>query len=280
MINAEIKRTINIKVLIVLLIIGVFMLIYNANNFIGDINSIKSDVINEAIKMNVDANEMEKIKTEVNTYIKSYGNSYMAWRFSVWGYEIVCILLATSVCAFSYIVDKKSGILKNILIRVSKKRFFITKYLINGISGGIIINIPVIIVTGIFFLKFGVGTLPTLEAYFPKGFMSEYFITNPNLYILFFGVVLFFIGFTYSTFAMAVAMFTKNIISTILIPLIYWFGGSLVTGALNLYNLAPWNIYYFYADQLYSFKAGVIHCLILLIISTGVIYNEYRKEEI
>ncbi len=280
MIITEIKKSINIKIVIALILVGIIMLFSNAHNFIGELNTIEQKVMKESTEKGLSDLQLQKVKYDVDKHIESYGNSYMAWRFSIFGYEIVCILLATSVYAYSYRIDKKSGMLKNILLRTNRKKYYLTKYIINAISGGFIVIIPVIIVTIFFMAKFGVSTLPTLEAYFPHGFMSSYFQTHPITYILFFTAILFFIGVAYSTFAMAIAIVSKNMVSSILIPLIYWFGGSLIAGALNLYYLSPWNIYYFYADELYSFRAGVIHTLIIFILSSILIYTEVKKENI
>lgn len=280
MIKAEIKRSLNKKIVVILIIIGISSLLHNAYNFIGEKSNLKQKIISEAIDQGLSDEEVNELEITVDKDVNKYLNSYMAWRFSLWGYEIVCILLASSIFAFSYRIDKKSGVLKNILLRVEKKRYFRAKYLINAISGGLITTIPIIFVTIFFMIRFGINKLPTLSEYFPMGFMSEYFSTKPIIYIIFFTSVLFFVGVTYSTFAMAVAVVSKNIVSTVLVPLIYWFAGSLICGALNLYNLAPWNIYYFYGDTLYKFKSGIIHTLILFIISSIIIYIESRKENI
>lgn len=280
MIKAEIKRSVNIKIVIVLILIGMCSLFSNAYSFLGGMSDFEQGNIVDAIEAGISDDELVELQNTVREYVNSHENSYMAWRFSLWGYEIVCILLATSVFAHSYRIDNKSGVLKNIILRVKKKKYFSAKYLINAFMGGFIVTIPVAIVTIVFMIRFGVSELPTLDVYFPYGFMSSYFSTKPIIYMIFFTAVLFFIGATYSTFAMAVAVVSKNMVSSVLIPLIYWFAGSLLVGAFNLYSLAPWNIYYFYGDKLYSFREGLIHTTIIFIISSVVIYMESRKEEI
>lgn len=280
MLKTEIKRSVNIKVVAILILVGMCSLFSNAYSFLEGMNNFEKGNIQDAIEGGITDDELVELQNTVRDQVKSYQNSYMAWRFSLWGYEIICILLATSVFAYSYRIDKKSGVLKNIILRVEKKKYFRSKYLINAFMGGFIVTIPVAIVTIIFMIKFGITDLPNLDVYFPYGFMSSYFPTKPIIYMLFFTTILFFIGATYSTFAMAVAVVSKNMVSSVLIPLIYWFAGSLLVGAFDLYYLAPWNIYYFYGDKLYSFRDGLIHTVIIFIISSVIIYMESKKEEI
>lgn len=78
---------------------------------------------------------------------------------------------------------------------------------------------------------------------------------------------------------MAIGIISKNIVSTVLIPIIYWVTGSLFCAGLNLYKFAPWSIYYFSSEKLYSFKTRFMHTVLILVISTIVIFYESKKED-
>ncbi len=122
--------------------------------------------------------------------------------------------------------------------------------------------------------------IPTLDIYTPFGPFSEYFLSKPLYYTLFFTMILFLIGLTYSTFSMAVGMITEKIIPCLIIPLIYWFTGSLLCESLGLSSLAPWNIYYFNVEPTISLWNALIHILILFIVSISIICFKMTKEKI
>lgn len=271
MIKSELKKSINIYLILFLIIVGFFVGI-----------SAMYDDISPSINITEGSDSESLSKTDIeslNKMAKQYQNTYMAWRFSTMGYEIICIILATLVYATTYLIDKKSGYLKNILLRVSKRKYFFNKTLVNFISGGLIVNIPLIICLIIYMIIFDNRSLPSIEAFLPKGFMSELFVINPILYIIFFSIVLFFIGGVYSTFAMAVGINSNNIIYGILTPIFYWYFGSIFFQSIGLDNLAPWRMYYFTIDESYSFIIPTIHTFIILAISLWIIYRESKSEQ-
>ena len=54
-------------------------------------------------------------------------------------------LFATFAYAGSYFEDMRSGYIKNLMIKVSRKEYFFTKYLVSFVSGAIVVAIPLII---------------------------------------------------------------------------------------------------------------------------------------
>ncbi|MEG1410984.1 MAG: hypothetical protein RSD36_14200 [Terrisporobacter sp.] len=270
MLKFELKKSLSFIVLLLLTSIGIFVNLSGAYDNISPSINIEKGSDSEGLSEEA----IDGLKNMAN----EYQNTYMAWQFGVSGYEIVCILLASSVFAISYIIDKKSGFLKNIIIRLNKKSYYKIKYFVNGVLGGIIVIIPVILCLGLYDLFLDSKSLPIIEPNFPRGFMSEYFPTNPVKYILFFTLILFIIGVTYSTFAMAIGIITNNIISSVLLPVIYWFAGSLILESIGLIKLAPWNIYYFKIGEPMSFEYGLIHLVVIFIISSFIIFKESKND--
>ncbi|MCW6086515.1 hypothetical protein LAV38_12470, partial [Clostridium sporogenes] len=78
-------------------------------------------------------------------------NAYKAWftalgfgdrSFFIYAVPIICTL----PFSYSYIEDKNSGYLRNILYRVEYKKYFRSKLLVNSIVGGLTLFIPVVFI--------------------------------------------------------------------------------------------------------------------------------------
>lgn len=273
MVRSELKKSINIYLIIILLIIGCIISISGMYDELkGYINITSGDDANALSAAAI--NYLNNLSTE-------HLNSYMAWRYGIGSFGIFGIILATLAYAFTYIIDKKSGTLKNILLRVNRKNYYLTKASINFIIGGLIASIPSIItlIVGLIFFN---NTLPSVTGDllidFPKGFLSQYFPVNPILYIIFVTLLLFFIGGVYATFAMAIGCITKKVISATLIPIIYWYVVSIICNISGAYLIAPWNIFYFINIPNTSFLIALISTLILFGISIFIIYRESKKD--
>ncbi len=90
---------------------------------------------------------------------------------------------------------------------------------------------------------------------------------------------MFFIGATFSTFALTIGMFTKNIILSILIPQIYMLVGGSICSTLGLNKINPWNVMYFNFEQT-EFKFGLLNISIIMIVSLILIYIKSREDVI
>ena len=269
MIKFELKKSVNWKLISALLIVGIVVnFVAMWDDILPSINIISGD---DAAALSSKAIE------NLNSMANDYQNTYMAWRFGMMGYEIICIILASAVYGLTYLLDKNSGILKNILLKVSKKKYFLTKISINFIMGGLIVVLPTLICLSIYKLAFDNSLPNKLTAALPVGFMSEVFVTKPNIYILFYTGILFLIGGVYATFSMAIGCKTNKIMSTILIPIIFWYFGSILMVSVGISILAPWNIYYFAFNSTIAFLPSLIFTLILFLGSLFVIYKEYKN---
>ena len=273
MLRSELKKSVNFYLIIILIIIGCmisFSSMYDELKGYINITSGSDSAILTATAINF-----------LNNLSKEHLNSYMAWKYGISSFGIFGVMLATLAYAFTYIIDKKSGTLKNILLRVNRKKYYLTKASVNFIIGGLVASVPSIItlIVGLIFFN---NTLPSitgdLHIDFPKGFLSEYFHTNPILYIGFFTLLLFCIGGIYATFALAIGCITKKVIPAILIPIIYWYVVSVTCNISGLYSIAPWNIFYFINIPNTSFLIALISTLILFGISLFIIYKESKKE--
>lgn len=146
-----------------------------------------------------------------------YNNSYDAFIWSQRGIiGLLGPILAVLPFSDSYLNDRTSGFLRNILSRSSYKEYLFAKYCSTGLSGGFAIAIPMTIfflVMNIVFPR-GINTNPyelriisTPEALGPFGYFYQ---NNPDLYIfLLIGLGCIF-GMVYAILGLSLSMFIEN----------------------------------------------------------------------
>lgn len=268
LLKTELKRIIFNPLVIVCIIVSVIFQIYSVyNEFLPHINSILAITSNGSINNLID---MVSIAEELNTYD--------GWIIGFKGYIISIIFLSCIPFSYSYIVDKKSGFIKNIQARSSKRKYIISKVICNSVIGGLIPVISSLISLIILLILFN-NEIPSklMPLTMKNGAFSEILFISPCIYIFITLAILFIIGGTYSMFSLAIGMITDKIIPCMLLPQIYWLAGSLMAEAGLSFKLAPWNIFYFWINPIY-FKTGIIHTFIILIISIVIIYFKYKEE--
>ena len=131
--KSEIKRFLFNPLLSVLLIISICWQL-NAVRTIFEPELYTYQHIN-----NYDLNEYGKIEIESN--ITNSLNSYDVWLSTFVPYISIIALISCLPYAATYIIDKKSGYLKNILMRSKKDNYFFSKTLLNALSGGLIVSL-------------------------------------------------------------------------------------------------------------------------------------------
>ena len=268
----EIKRSLCIPIIII-------------SVFIGTIFQIAGIYYEYQPKINVIKNIENSEKTEIDIQItKEFAteslNSYNGWITGFKYYVLVLILVCVLPYSTSYIIDEHSGFLKYSILKSSRRSAIICKSIVNAIIGGITTSIPPIL-SLIIMIKQFTNEVPSkyMAGYANFGSFTNYLYGDIWIYILIFICIFFLIGLTYSTFAMAISMITKNLVMCILIPQIYWLAGSLLTDTLLTSKLSPWSIFYSFSER-DIFIPGLIHTLIILIFSVSIIYLKSREDTI
>ena len=265
--KSEIKRFLFNPLLSVLLIISICWQL-NAVRTIFEPELYTYQHIN-----NYDLNEYGKIEIESN--ITNSLNSYDVWLSTFVPYISIIALISCLPYAATYIIDKKSGYLKNILMRSKKDNYFFSKTLLNALSGGLIVSLSSIIT-----LTNEIPSILSSSLYINEpAIFINYLFENTIIYIFFVFSLMFFIGATFSTFALTIGMFTKNIILSILIPQIYMLVGGSICSTLGLNKINPWNVMYFNFEQT-EFKFGLLNISIIMIVSLILIYIKSREDVI
>ena len=161
-------------------------------------------------------------------------NAYRGWftalghgsrSFFLYAVPIICTL----PFSYSYIEDKNSGYLRNILCRIEYKKYFKAKLLTNGIMGGLALLIPVVFIFIVSSIKYPVAifVIPgttDVTGFYPVGIFAGNYAINPFGYIIYNFINVFIVGFIYSLFGMACSILTNTKISALLIPTIFYMG--------------------------------------------------------
>ncbi len=132
-------------------------------------------------------------------------------------------LFATFAYAGSYFEDMRSGYIKNLMIKVSRKEYFFTKYLVSFVSGAIVVAIPLIINLMVCMSFFSLRIPEKLRglhggANVDAKCLSELFYSNTFYYCLVFILIDMIYAGCIAVFSICIADFTDNLFSTVTIP--------------------------------------------------------------
>ncbi len=176
-------------------------------------------------------------------------NAYRAW-FTALGigsksfFLYAIPILSALPFSYSYIEDRNSGYLRNILYRVEYKKYFRSKIVVNCIIAGFSLLIPVIfifIICGIKYpLKiFVIPGTSSVEGFYPDGVFAGNYAYHPFIYIVYSFINIFIVGCIYSLFGMACSIITNKKISALLIPLIFYMGLNMFANFIEKPQYSP-----------------------------------------
>lgn len=123
---------------------------------------------------------------------------------------------------WSLFSEQKSGYIKNIVTRVSKRSYFLSKYIATFLSGGILVAVPVILnflLVSMFVpavkpdIFYDIGWTVGADSMF-----SEYFYTQPFVYVFLRILVVFLFSGAIATISYTLAFFVRNRFAVILFP--------------------------------------------------------------
>jgi ABC-type transport system involved in multi-copper enzyme maturation permease subunit len=146
---------------------------------------------------------------------------------------LIAPILATLPFADTFFTDRKSGYIKNIYTRVSKRRYLMSKYLAVFLCGGLAVVLPLVVNLGV--------TAVILPSHLPEIVTSVYtidatavlgdlFITQPYLYILIYLLLDFVFYGLLATVALDISFVVENRFVVLLTPfLLYLFLQALTT---------------------------------------------------
>ena len=141
--------------------------------------------------------------------------------------QMVFPLIVTVAFADSYLEDVKSGFIKNIITRYDKKKYLITRFLVNFVVSGVVISIPLIVNYMLY-----AGSIPSIDPhiYFSQvnvdayGFLPGLYYTYPFIHMCIRILLLFIYGGALSSIALATSIFIKSKYIITIIPFIVYIG--------------------------------------------------------
>lgn len=264
----ELSRAIKSKAMLGTILIGLIITV--AHNI--QYNTAAINFINMASKY------PKPMYSPPNAFTEWIGASYTAQSFL---YYLILPILACIPFADSFFTDKKSGYIKNVLIRANRKDYFMGKYLATFIAAGIAVIVPLIvnlIITSMFLPSY----IPNVSTYGQIGqvsMWSKVFFTHPYIYILGYLIIDFIFSGFIATIGLSISLIAEYRFMVIIAPfLIYVFIYS-VLGSFNLESYIPLIFL-----QPYSYKNKFIIILletvIMFLITASTFLIKGKKEDI
>lgn len=139
-------------------------------------------------------------------------------------FTLIAPVFVTIPFVATYWWDMNTGFINYIGVRKSLKKYIIAKWLVNGIAGGIVLIVPLLLLFILLVMRMDIfmHVIASLEL----NFCGEFLLTNPILYVLCGCLLAFFFGFVYATMGLAITAVTNNRFIGVVLPIILYFAGD------------------------------------------------------
>jgi hypothetical protein len=213
--------------------------------------------------------------------IQYYQNAYQAWFDSLGNgpkafYILVVPLLCVLPYADSFLKDKSSGHIRNIIHRVSYKKFIGSKILANGIVSGftIFLTLGLFFVYCCFLYPAKLPNLPPEQwGNVPRGMFSNIFLTTPRVYIFINLVQAFIFGFVFSTFGFAFSFLNIRKQLVFIIPEVLYIVMNLIKEIFELKHFYSVQLLFPWTSAITNVSTVILEFSIILIISFIIVYK-------
>ncbi|WP_039237420.1 ABC transporter permease [Clostridium sp. K25] len=115
---------------------------------------------------------------------------------------VIAPILATMIFSDSYLLDKESGFLKSIYVRMSKRKYIFTKIMVNSIVSGLVIALASAIVLIILIKMYGIRDVHMQSG---LGAFSFIFYKSRILYCVFLILISFIFNAIFATLALGIS---------------------------------------------------------------------------
>lgn len=271
MIRLELKRALLNKKMLYILILGTIVLFCSSFIYLKDY-----------MFFNYNAADLQtpQLQESAKKMVLKALNKYDVWLAGFDWYIFMMPIISALPYSLTYIEDVENNMITNINSRINHNQYIGTKIIINAVSGGIAVTIPIIILLIITSLFFG-GSIQDFSTYkIFGGIFNELFRNNYYAYMLIHLGIEFLFGFSYSTIALAVSTKIKNSMAILLSPFIFWAGGSVIVSLIHLPISAPMDINQFYLCKNLTLKDILIQLIIIFLISLIIFVFNTRKGDI
>ncbi|MDC3414318.1 hypothetical protein [Terrihalobacillus insolitus] len=171
-------------------------------------------------------------------------NPYISWMFFVGStyyiYSLVFPLLASLAYSDTYAEDVNTGLIKNILTKVEKKKYLLIRYTVNFCVGGFVAVFPLVIN----FLG-EMAAYPLIENNFYFGmnpvsrisFWPDLFYNYPLLYVIVRVTLLFLLGGVLASLGLALSTIVKNRYIVLIFPFLVVMGIDVLTSTMGQHSI-------------------------------------------
>lgn len=158
---------------------------------------------------------------DVNTSV------FIQWLGTFRGFEegtylfSIIPLLTSFVYSWTVGYDRSSGYIAQIITRTSRRKYFLTKYIVSFISGGIVFAVAILahfFIISTFYPAYYPIAASAISPVFSFSFCSKMFYTNPYLFILAWTGVTFLWGGAMVCIALGVGMLTRKYSIAVIAP--------------------------------------------------------------
>lgn len=238
--------------------------------------------IHQYLFFNFNAPDIQTPQLQANArlMVEKAFNKYSVWFNSLLLYTPLMPIIAALPFSTSYLEDIKNGMIKYIDVRSNHTKYLISKFLANGLMGGLAVSLPIIILTIVVSIFFK----GNINDFFGKGgyggVFSNLVIYNFYLYSVVHISIDFIFGFAYASIAIAVSSFIKNTIAVMISPFLFWMGGDLILNIFNIYSYSPTSINQFYLTPNVTLNQIVIELVLITFVSSIIFIFKSRKRDI
>lgn len=213
-------------------------------------------------------------------------NAFDAFLSARFGFiSLLAPLLAALPFADSFALDKTSQFMRLTLPRAGRRRYMVTRLIVNAIAGGVVLVIPHLALYAATLLLLPQG-LTTPEVYMQQrmivqGPWEDIYTINPHLYLWIMMGLSFVFGCVYATIGLAAGCLTENRYVAVAAPLLAYIIGSFLLGAMGLSAMLPTVTF---TPQLVThssdvFILGQLGVLMAVAVILYVVAARYRMEQ-
>ena len=189
---------------------------------------------------NLDNYLLGKGEYPVSVFNKWIGGEGISLQSALYNMLLPC--LAILPYGDSLFCDKKSGYIKNILIKTSKKKFFLSKMISAFLSGAVACTVPLLLN-----LVLSAACLPSIIPesssmtfpLFERSMFSNLFYKYPYRYIFIYLTIIFVFSGLFSCLALGLSYYVEKKYEIYIIPLIVYMLIDFVAGCIGFDCLSP-----------------------------------------
>ena len=220
--KTELKKAFGNKLFLITLAIGLIIGFVSAYQNISNYVPAASD---NAYRMEVSEVLFNPLYPMFSSFTNWMGGDYQYPMTSL--FYLLLPLMASLAFGWSFCMEKKSGYIKNVVIRTKKIHYFLAKYIAVFLSGGAVIAIPLVInflTVACFIPAYQPDIYYNIYYSMHYHFLSELFYSSPLLYVIYVMALDFVFSGLIATASMALTFFVRNRFAVVLLPFLLLLG--------------------------------------------------------